>query len=559
MRREIKESHCVVRRRRIAALLSILLCCSSVMVAAEQVPRPGDPRVLTPIQERMGVTITYSCRDLPIDTVLMQLAEQADVDIYKSPKVTGNVTVKVTDVPLDEVLNNILAAHGWTYITTENMIRVMLISEVAIIGERPITRIYRITYADIKEVADSLGKFISKQGKMSYSKGTSNIIVTDTESKIEAIDKFIVEIDRITPQVLVEARIYDITVNEAFDIGVDWTAGRNVPFTTVERGTTHTRTDEQFPPYSEETTVTDNPVYKQAVDGFGDPMFDSEGNPILEIDPDESVWKTETVGKHIPPTAWGVKDTETITKTDKSWLLDEEGEHLGYTRRSKPFVGGRFVPGEGGALRFGIINDMVDIEFVLNILHSELEAKLLANPRVLVLDNETATFKIVREIPYQEQAQIVAGGAFAEIEFKEVGVELQVTPHITRDGMIRLHIAPEFGIVIELNPEGAPTVDTRKAETTLLVKDGQTVVLGGLRKRETTKGVDKVPVLGDMPLLGGLFRSETETETTNELVVFITTRIITEPSLSETEARQLTVTEFAGPEPTKTKMGGSKK
>jgi type II secretory pathway component GspD/PulD (secretin) len=93
--------------------------------------------------------------------------------------------------------------------------------------------------------------------------------------------------------------------------------------------------------------------------------------------------------------------------------------------------------------------------------------------------------------------------------------------------------------------EGAPIVDTRRADTTAMIKDGQTIAIGGLRKRNTSKDISKVPLLGDMPLVGGLFKAETESLEINELVVFITTRIMTEPALSEIERRQLKATELA--------------
>jgi type II secretory pathway component GspD/PulD (secretin) len=113
--------------------------------------------------------------------------------------------------------------------------------------------------------------------------------------------------------------------------------------------------------------------------------------------------------------------------------------------------------------------------------------------------------------------------------------------------MIKLHIAPEFGVLVSQDERGVPTVDTRRADTFAMIRNGQTIAMGGLRKRETTKDIFKVPLLGDIPILGGLFRSESESEQINELVVFITSRIVTEPQLTGTERRQLEETELPGP------------
>jgi type II secretory pathway component GspD/PulD (secretin) len=209
------------------------------------------------------------------------------------------------------------------------------------------------------------------------------------------------------------------------------------------------------------------------------------------------------------------------------------------TRKRDPFVGGTFDAQNGGTLRLGLLDNAIDLQFALRALSKNIEAKLLANPRVLVLDNETANFEIVREIPYRELQQIGRADPITYTAFKNVGVQLKVTPHMAAGGMIRLRISPQFGILVSQNIDGVPTVDTRRADTTAMLKDGQTIVIGGLRKREVSKTVSKVPVLGDMPLVNGLFRSQTESTQINELVVFITTRIVREPVLSDSEKQQL--------------------
>jgi len=116
--------------------------------------------------------------------------------------------------------------------------------------------------------------------------------------------------------------------------------------------------------------------------------------------------------------------------------------------------------------------------------------------------------------------------------------------------MIRLSISPEFSV--RVGTTSPPTVDRRKVDTKALVKDGQTVVIGGLRKREVSQDISKVPLLGDIPLLGALFTKVDEDVKTNELFVFITPRIVVEPTLSAGELRGLKATEFGGPEVTYT-------
>ena len=340
---------------------------------------------------------------------------------------------------------------------------------------------------------------------MAFNKGTSHIIVTDTEGKIKGIDKFIEEIDLMTPQVMVEVRIYDITSSEGFELGADWFVGRNAPYTA-------------------DTILLPDEVTKTElgrVDNYEDrtDTRDWTGIPGLYRD-----WWTETRDEH----AW----TEARTDTETTFV---DPPAIITNRRRKPFVGASFDRIRGGTLSFSLLNDAVDIDLALSILHKQVEAKLLANPRILVLDNETANFEIIREIPYREMMQVAREDPITYTEYKNVGVQLNVTPHIARDGMVRLRIEPEFGVVVGFNAEGAPTVDTRRANTVAMIRDGQTIAMSGLRKRETTKDISKVPLLGDLPLLGGLFKSETESVEINELVIFITTRIVTEPVLSAVE------------------------
>jgi type IV pilus assembly protein PilQ len=490
----------------------ISLCASGLAVGTGQDSAGAGQPISRSSRQKLRTKITYSCTELPIETVLMDLAEQARIDIVKSPRVTGNVTVKVTDVPLEEALSNILAAHDYTYIATESMVRVVPLSEIAVAREQLATRVYKITYADANEVAGALRNYVSERGKVALNKGTSHIMVTDTEGQIKGIDNFIEQIDRITPQVLVEVRIYDITSNEDFKLDLDWFAGNNAPLE------------------ADAIVLPDEVITTEFSEDRTDHRLGTErGDPDDYIDTrDEDSTTTETT--YINPPA-------ILTNFERD-----------------PFVGGSFDRETGGTLRFSVLNDAVDIEFVLSALHKQVEAKLLANPRVLVLDNETANFEIVREIPYREFVQVERAAGITYTEFKDVGVQLRVRPHIARDEMIRLHIEPEFGVLVGLDPEGVPTVDTRRADTVAMIKDGQTIVMGGLRKREITKDISKVPLLGDMPLIGGLFQAETESVQNNELVVFITTRIVTEAVLSESEQQLLKATEFTMPQISQTRL-----
>jgi type IV pilus assembly protein PilQ len=206
-----------------------------------------------------------------------------------------------------------------------------------------------------------------------------------------------------------------------------------------------------------------------------------------------------------------------------------------------------------GAFRLGWLNDSLNVDAILHAQLENTKAKLLANPRILVVDNEVATFNIVREIPYKEST-VSAGGSTETIKFKNVGVNLEVMPHVTRDGLLRLSIAPDFGVVVgQDDATGVVVVDTRKLSTTTLVNDGDTVVLAGLHKKDVAERVNKIPLLGDLPIIGVLFKFEGEDTANNELVVFITPQIIEQPApLTEFEQKAWQHTEWPAPEPANT-------
>jgi len=241
------------------------------------------------------------------------------------------------------------------------------------------------------------------------------------------------------------------------------------------------------------------------------------------------------------------EDSTTARVTDVPSYTETSTETF-TTRRRNPFVGGSFNPQTGGALHFSLLDDAIDLDLVISALSKQTQAKLLANPRVLVLDNETANFEILREVPYTVLSNNGRDRDLTHTAYKDVGIRLKVTPHVTRDGTLRLHIMPEFGDIVGVDALGAPTVDVRRADTIAMVGNGQTIAIGGLRKTKTSRTVSKVPLLGDTPLIGGLFRSESESELVNELVVFITSRLAGRAILSNTEQKQLELTEALGPE-----------
>jgi type II secretory pathway component GspD/PulD (secretin) len=167
------------------------------------------------------------------------------------------------------------------------------------------------------------------------------------------------------------------------------------------------------------------------------------------------------------------------------------------------------------------------IRHVLHAIQQKRDVEILASPSTLVVSGKEATIKAVEEIPYEEVMDTAQGGAAAltTTAFKEVGVTLQVSAVVTDGNNIFLTVDAEQNVRTGESAKGVPVVDTRHATTALLLQDGQTIVIGGLRRVEKTKEITQVPILGDLPLIGLLFRSTTVVTNRSELVVLLSPHI----------------------------------
>ena len=167
---------------------------------------------------------------------------------------------------------------------------------------------------------------------------------------------------------------------------------------------------------------------------------------------------------------------------------------------------------------------------VVSLLQQKRDVEILASPRAMMVSGQSASIKAVEEIPYLEVSDTAAGGAGAltSTAFKEVGLTLQVTATVTDSNNIFLTLDTQQSVKTGESATGVPVVDTRSADTSLMLLDGQLVVMGGLRRQEKTKQVDQIPILGDLPLIGFMFRYTNTVVNNTELVVFISPHIYEE-------------------------------
>jgi type II secretory pathway component GspD/PulD (secretin) len=167
------------------------------------------------------------------------------------------------------------------------------------------------------------------------------------------------------------------------------------------------------------------------------------------------------------------------------------------------------------------------VRSVLHLLQEKKNVNILADPKMLVVSGQSATIDAVEQIPYREVTDTAAGGqgALTSTQFKDVGVKLEVKATVTDDNDIFLTVTSEQSVKTGASQDGVPVVDSRKANTSLLLRDGQILVFGGMRREEKTRQVNQIPLLGDLPLVGFLFKSTTMATAKSELVLLLSPRL----------------------------------
>jgi len=197
---------------------------------------------------------------------------------------------------------------------------------------------------------------------------------------------------------------------------------------------------------------------------------------------------------------------------------------LGSTLKDESSIGNATAfntTGHGGD--FSVVSG--NIRNVVSLLQQKKNVEILASPRVMVVSGKTASIEAVRELPYNEVTDTSAGGSLSSTEFKKVGITMDVTATLTEDDLIFLNVNSEQNVIVGQSVTDVPIIDTRTAKSEVLLNDGQVVIIGGLRRKELTKQADQIPILGDIPLIGFIFRYTHTVVNNNELIVFLSPHI----------------------------------
>lgn len=433
--------------------------------------------------EQGNVTVNFKGAD--IKTVLAYISEVADVDIVPAPDVKGAVDLKLTNKPWKVALDVILRNYGFVYERNGDIIRVITVDKLK--QEELATQTFNLNYGKAKDIVSSIKNVLSDRGKVMYDDRTNMVLVTDIPTNIYRISGVIGKLDKRTSQVLIEARIIETALSDDERLGIDW----NVKFTLSGAKRPTTLPFEAFKtPFNTKS-------------GEGQAYFPQ----VLTASPQTSNVAaggatTTTQAAEFPSGADGV-------------------------------FGFPFAMKDSFAL--GTL-DFSEFKAVLEMIKSRADTNIISNPRITTLNNNEAIINVGQtlNLPKFERNSSTGKMEITGYDPKDLGIILKVTPHINENDEIVVDLAPQITDLLRydaLTPDiKAPVFSARQAKTQVMVKDGDTIFIGGLIKENDVNTRKKMPFLGDIfgdiPYLGLLFTKKETTKQKTELIFFITVNLM---------------------------------
>lgn len=415
-----------------------------------------------------GEKLSLNFQNIEVRAVLQVIADFTGFNIITSDTVTGNLTLRLKDVPWDQALDIIMQSKGLSQRKTGNVIWVAPAEELAakekalleasqqIEDLEPIrTEVFTLKYqkADaLKNIlSDSKQKILSKRGSAVIDPRTNTLFVQDTAKHLQEVQDIINKTDIAVRQVLIESRI----------------------------------------------VIADSSLQKRLGSKFG---YQKKGGSVSSTGTLSGAHNLENTGN-----IGGTATTTTVDETKElSVNLPASGSGLGTFAFS-------FLK-----LPWGLV---LDLE--ISASEADSKSKVISSPRVVTANQQKATIDSGVEIPYQQSS---SSGA-TNVSFKKATLTLEVTPSITPDDKISMELDIHKDSVGDIF-NGVPSINTRKVNTQVMVDNGETAVLGGVYEESKTDKLDKVPFMGDIPVLGNLFKRTTKDSSKSELLIFITPKII---------------------------------
>jgi type IV pilus assembly protein PilQ len=432
-----------------------------------------------------GEKMTMNFQDIDTRALLQLLADTSGQNIVVSDSVRGSVTLRLQNVPWDQALDIVLRTKGLDMRQDGNVIIVAPAEEIAAREKaqlaarkdmqelEPLRSEYlQVNYAKAQDMATlikSTGRsLLSPRGNVSVDARTNTLLLQDTADRLEDIRRLVTTLDIPVRQVRIESRL--VIVNNDFEREL----GAILGFTGVN---------------------------KNGANGLITTTGSATGTDSIVSSALGNLASTGSINPVSLPTGSNAANRYNVNLP---------------------------VASPAGSIALGILGSDYLLDLELSAAQTETRADIISTPSVITANQKQATIMQGTEIPYQESA---SSGA-TSIQFKSAVLQLQVTPQITPDNRIILDLDVKKDtvgtIVVASGGVNVPSIDTQEITTQVLVSDGQTVVLGGIL--QTTHRIDetKVPYLGDVPILGNLFKTTTKTDDKDELLIFVTPKIIHE-------------------------------
>jgi type IV pilus assembly protein PilQ len=437
-----------------------------------------------------GEKLSLNFQDIDVRSVLQLIADFTDLNLVASDTVAGNITLRLQNVPWDQALDLVLKTKGLDKRQVGNVLLVAPADEIAarerqelesqkqIAELAPLRReLIQVNYAKAADMAKLFQSVTSADGASSDARGsvtvddrTNSIIAYQTQDRLDELRRIIAQLDIPVRQVMIEARIVEANVNYEKALGVRWGGA-------TRRG--------NWSVYGKDgaTSSTDGAI-----------SFDNESRQ-------DYLPRTDTVGN--------------VSLQDGVAPV--------------PFVD-MGVLGSTSGIGIGFLTDNVTLDLQLSAMEKTGNGEIVSQPKVVTSDKETAKILKGQEIPYPEAS---SSGATAT-KFKEAALSLEVTPQITPDNRIIMEVKvnKDSADYQRAVAGSAPPINKNEVNAKVLVNDGETIVIGGVFENTQTKATEKVPLLGDLPFVGRVFRRDIVNDNKTELLVFITPRIMNNQAIA---------------------------
>jgi len=473
--------------------------------AASTAPAPTASPVAAANPELETSKITLDIKGMDIVDVLKMLSSRSGMNIVVGKNVAGRVTLFLKDVPVEDAFEIILLSNELAYEKKDDIINVMTQRDYELIyGQRFQDQKQAVTvrpqYAKAADLARALNQIKTNLGRIVVDEGSNTLVMIDSPETLKQMQGFINGAD-----LPVETRIFSLNYSTADKLSPKLQE-------VITKGVGLIKIDER----SNKIAITDYPdrlnEIAKVIEAFDEkPLQVLIDAQIIEVKPSDQF-------------QMGV---------NWEYFIKEKFDfktNLPVTTQNILSIGAAAAGGAGAVLAAGQYKGIIDI------LRTVGEVNVLSSPRIMAVNNQEAKIHIGRRDAYITSTTSQGGSGNTvtsqSVNFVDVGIQLRVTPTISKDGFVTMKIKPEVSDAIpklvksQDQDTEIPIVSTSETETTVMVKDGVTIIIGGLAQDKKNKTVKKIPILGDIPLLGVIFRSTDEKTEKDELVILLTPHIM---------------------------------